>query len=302
MRTRRDAPGLSGKSVVVVGATSGIGRATALRAAGGGAAVVLFARRSDALAALVERIRGNGGRAHAVTGDVARPGDLERLAAEAEATFGPIDVWITNAGVGSIGLFWEVPIDDHARVVATNLEGAMRGAHTALRRFVPRGSGVLVHTASVESVVPLAYQASYAATKAGLLSLTRSLRHELRLAGAGGVSVSAVLPWAVRTPFWRHAGNHAGRALRLPLMDEPELIADAVLRAAVAPRERVAVGWKARASLLAYRLAPRATARAAADLSHARLLQGAPSPPSSGAVHETMRDAATAAEEPRSRR
>ncbi|MDN8549912.1 SDR family NAD(P)-dependent oxidoreductase [Microbacterium sp. NM3R9] len=290
---------LSGRTVVVTGASTGIGRGTALRAAQFGADVVVFARRADALDSLVARIEEAGGRAHAVVGDVARPGDVERLADEAEAAFGKIDVWINNAGVGTIGLFWDVPIDEHVRVVETNLAGAMRGAHTALRRFLAQGSGVLVNTASVESVVPLAYQASYAATKAGVLSLTQTLQQELRLAHADGISVAAVLPWAVRTPFWRHAGNHAGRALRMPLMDEPEPVVDAVLSAAVAPKVAQPAGWKARASLIGARLAPRLTSRFSADLAHARVRRGAVTPPSSGAVLAPLDDPATVAETPR---
>lgn len=292
-------PHLTGRTIVVVGASSGIGRAVAVRAGEAGARVVVFSRRGEALDELARRIRDRGGQAHVVPGDAGRTEDLERLATEAERMFGPIDVWVGNAGVATIGPFWEAPLDEHLRVVDTNLAGAVRGAHVALRRFVPRGSGVIVNTASVESVVPLAYQASYAATKAGVLSLTRALRQELRLAGATGVTVTAVLPWAVRTPFWRHAGNHAGRALRLPLMDEPELVADAILRSAVSRRECVAVGWKARAALLGHRIAPGLTTRLAADLVQACLRRGAAAQPSSGAVLDSLDDPATAAEIPR---
>ncbi|WHE35037.1 SDR family NAD(P)-dependent oxidoreductase [Microbacterium sp. BDGP8] len=290
---------LSGLTVVVVGASTGIGRGVALRAASFGAAVVVFSRRPDALTSLIERIRDSGGRAHAVVGDVSRAGDLERLADEAETVFGRIDVWAHNAGVGTIGLFGDVPIEEHVRVVETNLIGAMRGAHVALRRFIAQGSGVLVNTASVESVVPLAYQASYAATKAGLLSLTQTLQQELRLTGVSGVAVAAVLPWAVRTPFWRHAGNHAGRALRMPLMDEPEPVVDAILRAGLHPRVAQPAGWKARASLIGARLAPRVTARLSADIADARVRRGAKTPPSDGALFEPLADPATVAETPR---
>ncbi len=286
---------LSGRTVVVVGASTGIGRGVALRAASFGAAVVVFSRRPDALTSLVERIRDSGGRAHAVVGDVSRAGDLERLADEAETVFERIDVWAHNAGVGTIGLFGDVPIEEHVRVVETNLIGAMRGAHVALGRFTAQGSGVLVNTASVESVVPLAYQASYAATKAGLLSLTQTLQQELRLMGVSGVAVAAVLPWAVRTPFWRHAGNHAGRAL----MDEPEPVVDAILRAGLHPRVAQPAGWKARASLIGARLAPRVTARLSADIADARVRRGAKTPPSDGTLFEPLADPATVAETPR---
>lgn len=99
------------------------------------------------------------------------------------------------AGVGANGRFWDVPVADPSRIVDVNLKGVIYGSQAALRRFLAQGSGVLVNMGSVESEIPLAYHATYAATKAGVLSLGRSLNEEIRHAGrAGTIKVATVMP------------------------------------------------------------------------------------------------------------
>lgn len=289
------AEALQGKTLVIVGASSGIGRGVALQAASGGARVVAFARREDALADLVSEIEASGGAALAVVGDSSSAVDIAHLGEAAVARFGRIDVWINNVGIGSIGRFWEVPVREHLRIVEANVDGAVLGMHEALGRFVAQRSGVLLNTASVESEVPLAYQSSYAATKAAMLSLTRSVRQELRLAKLPDVRIGSVMPWAVNTPWWRHAGNHTGRVLKMPLMDDPAKVVDAVVRACSAPRERHAVGWKARAAVISNRLSHSLTTRLSADVVHLRLRRGTTIASTSGAVFEPVDDPTTVA-------
>lgn len=294
-QTSPHAERLRGRTIVIVGASSGIGRGVALRAAAGGAHVVVFARRGDALTELASTIEASGGSALAVAGDASSVDDIARLADAAVERFGRIDVWINNVGIGSIGRFWDVPVDEHLRIVEANVGGAVVGMHEALGRFVAQRSGVLLNTASVESEVPLAYQASYAATKAAMLSLIRSVRQELRLAKLPDVRVGSIMPWAVNTPWWRHAGNHTGRVLKMPLMDEPAKVVDAVIRACSSPRERQPVGWKARAAVVSNRLSHSVTTRLSADVVHLRLLRGARIARTSGAVLEPTDDPATVA-------
>lgn len=97
---------------------------------------------------------------------------------------------------------------DHARLVDVNLNGVIYGSHAALRRFKTQGFGTLVNIGSVETEVPLAYQASYAASKAAVLSLSRALNEELRLSGINTIKVATILPWATDTPFFEHAANY----------------------------------------------------------------------------------------------
>lgn len=93
------------------------------------------------------------------------------------------------------------PIEDQARVIDINLKGLMYGAHAAITQFLRQGQGVLVNVGSIDSEVPLAYQVTYAATKAAVLSKSRSLNQELRLAGhSDSIKVATIMPWAVDTP------------------------------------------------------------------------------------------------------
>ncbi|WP_345801995.1 SDR family NAD(P)-dependent oxidoreductase [Microbacterium sp. AZCO] len=180
-----------GKTIVITGASSGFGRGAAERLGERGANVVAAARRGDVLDDVVASIAAKGGTAVAVAGDVSDPTAIARIAATAIDRFGAVDVWVNDVGVGALGLFWEVPVEDHARVLDVNLTGLLYGSHAAMRLFVAQGHGVLVNVGSLESDVPLAYQASYAASKAGVLSLGRTINEELRLAASTRRSRSA---------------------------------------------------------------------------------------------------------------
>ncbi len=139
---------LRGSVVVITGASSGIGRATALLFARRGALVVLAARREEALREAAVECEAAGGQALVVPTDVADNGAVEELARRAVERFGRLDVWVNNAGVTSFGRFEETPQETNRRVVETNLLGAMYGAQAALRRFHDRGGGVLINVSS----------------------------------------------------------------------------------------------------------------------------------------------------------
>ncbi|HEY0372916.1 MAG TPA: SDR family NAD(P)-dependent oxidoreductase, partial [Thermoanaerobaculia bacterium] len=243
-----DEQSLAGKTFVVTGASSGFGRGVALKLGAHRANVVLAARRTDLLEEVASQIRAAGGNAVAVTTDVSRPEDIERLAATAVERFGRIDVWINDVGVGAIGRFWEIPIADHSRLVDVNLKSVIYGSHAALRQFAKQGAGTLVNIGSIDSEVPLAYQGSYSATKAAVLSLGRVLNEELRLSRKANIHVATVMPWAVDTPWWTHAANYSGGTPRMAAMDDPEKIVNAIIWVSLHPREELAVGWKAKAS------------------------------------------------------
>ncbi|MEZ2299293.1 SDR family NAD(P)-dependent oxidoreductase [Variovorax sp. RCC_210] len=139
--------------------------------------------------------------------------------------------------MGAIGRFEDIPVADHSRVVNVNLNGVIHGSHTALGLFRRQGSGTLVNIGSVESEVPLAYQDSYAASKAGVLALGRALKEELRLAGLSGVQVATVMPWAADTPFFAHTGNYSGREPGMVALDPPDKVVEAIVWVSVNPRE-----------------------------------------------------------------
>jgi short-subunit dehydrogenase len=280
---------IGGKTYVVTGASSGIGRGVALKLARLHANVVLAARRVDLLQEVAAQAAAAGGTALVMATDVSNPNDVQRLADASAARFGRVDVWINNAGVGAIGRFEDIPIADHARVVDVNLKGVIYGSHAALRLFKAQGHGVLVNIGSVESEVPLAYHASYAATKAAVLSLGRALNEELRLAGQRNISVSTVMPWATDTPFFEHAANYSGHSMRMIAMDDPEKVVDVILRATIYPREEVPVGWKARGAYWSHRIAPDVAERISANIEHKEQFEkGAPAPTTDGNLFQPM--------------
>lgn len=286
---RRVVPGISGRTYVVTGASSGFGRGVALHLGARGANVVLAARRTELLEDAAAEIRASGGRALVVTTDVSCPEDVEQLEAAAIEQFGRIDAWINNAGLGAIGPFWDIPLADHGRLVDINLNGVIYGSHVALRRFRTQGEGTLVNVGSIESEVPLALHASYAASKAGIRHLGRALNEELRLAGLDRVHVSTVMPWGADTPFDVHAANHSGHTPQLISPDDPSKVVEAIVRMSLQPRDELAVGWKSKAAYAGHRLMPDLGTRAAANLfQRAQMDEAPPAPPTSGALHEPI--------------
>ncbi|WP_411699288.1 SDR family NAD(P)-dependent oxidoreductase [Conyzicola sp.] len=285
---------LTGKTIVVAGASSGFGRGAAQKLAELGANVVVAARRSDALDEFVAQIAARGGTAVAVPTDVSDAADVARLAATAIERFGRIDVWVNNVGIGALGLFWDIPVEDHARVVDVNLTGLIYGAHAALTHFLSVGDGVLVNVGSVDSEVPLAYQASYAASKAAVLSLSRTLNEELRLVGKHDtIKVGTIMPWAVDTPWWSHAANYTGHAPRMAAMDDPSIVVDAIVAACTNPKEEQPVGPKARASDVSHHLFPDLTERLSAKVADAEVDRGSLVAHTTGSIHEPTPEGTT---------
>ncbi len=279
-------PRIAGRTYVITGASSGFGRGVAVKLGAHGANVVLAARRTQLLEEVANEVRAAGGTPLVVTTDVSKLEDMQRLAETTVARFGGIDVWINNAGLGGIGPFWDIPAADQARLVDINLNGVIYGSHVALQRFRTQRRGTVVNIGSIESQVPLAYQASYAASKAGVLALGRALNEELRLAGLRDIKVATVMPWAADTPFDQHAANYSGRTPQLILPDGAGKVVDAIVRISVRPKEELAVGWKAKGAYVSHRLLPDATERIAGRLQHAIQIETAPpAPPTPGSLY-----------------
>lgn len=266
-RTARRRPGrpareqLAGRTLVVTGASSGVGRGVALALAQHGANLVLAARRSEALEALAVEVQALGVAALVVPTDVADVAQMTALAEQAEQRFGRIDGWINNAGVVAVGRFEEVPLEDHLRLLDTNVKGVVIGSHLALQRFRRQGYGRLVNVASVDGAIPHAYQASYSASKAAVLSLGRVLQQELRRGRQPDIQLSTVLPWALDTPIWGHAATYTGHRADLPTKDSPDKAVQAIVGALLQPEQEITVGYKATLASWAHRLAPEPTER-----------------------------------------
>ncbi|MCW3814878.1 SDR family oxidoreductase [Micromonospora sp. DR5-3] len=248
---------LGDATVVITGASSGIGAATAYELARRGADVVLAARTEEALRQVAERCRRLGGQALVVPTDVTDPVAVERLAARAAAEFGRIDAWINNAAVSAVGLFDEIPVEEFRRVVAVNLLGTVHGTKAALPWLEAAGGGVLVNNASVLAEVAMPYQSAYNATKHGIRGLADTVRQELRVTGRGNISICTVLPASIDTPFFRHAANHSRHELTPPPpVYPPEVVAETIVRLLRRPRREAYAGGAARLFGLQWRLAP----------------------------------------------
>ena len=289
MASRHDPHSLQGRTFVITGASSGLGRGVALKLGARGANLVLLARREDLLEDVATQARAGGGTVIVVPGDVTQVKDMEALAEAALAPSGRIDVWINNTGIGAIGHFWDIPAGHHARVIDVNLKGVVYGSLFAIQRFRAQGEGTLVNIGSIDSEVPLAYQAGYSASKAGVLSLGRALNAELKLDGQDRIKVATVMPWAVDTPWWEHAANFSGHAPRMAAMDDPDDVVDAIIGIALDPKEELAVGWKAKASYGSHKLTPDIAERMSAELAHKSQIRDAPpSPATDGTLFVAM--------------
>lgn len=214
---------------LVTGASSGIGRATALRLASEGARVVPLGRDRAAL----EGLPVDGA---AVVADFARADGVALAAAEALAAFGRVDVLVNNAGIGSAGSFAEIGPDEVERLVAVNLLAPLLLTRTLLPGMLSNGRGWIVNVGSIVGHVGTQDEAAYAATKGGLVAFSESLRQEL--AGTG-VGVSLVSPGVVATNFFERRGTPYRR--RWPRPIPPERVADAIVEAIRRERAEVFV-------------------------------------------------------------
>ena len=280
---------ISGKTYVIVGASSGMGRGVAQELGKYKANVVLAARRTDLLEEVADTIRSFGGNAVVVTMDISKPEDLQRVADVAIKEYAKIDVWINMAGVAALGRFWDIPVEDHARVIDVNLKGFIYGSRVAVQQFMKQRKGILINMGSVESEIPLAYQVSYSASKAGVRSLGLALNQELRLNNYKDIKVVTIEPWAVDTPLWRHVANYSGVEPKMPLMDEPDKVVNAVLRKSIRPAKIVPVGWKAKGSSFFANVFPRFSEWLAGNISHKYQIEMGPEvPDTKGALYQPI--------------
>ena len=250
---------LDESAVVITGASSGIGRATAYAFARRRARVVLAARRGDVLRDVADECERLGGDAIAVTTDVTDADAVRQLADAALGAFGRIDVWINNAGTGVFGPYQDADIALHRKTVEVNLFGAMHAAAAVLPIFLRQGRGLLITNISLGGWAPTPFAAAYTASKFGLRGFIASLRQELR--GYPDIHVASVFPAIIDTPGFEHGANVSGRELDIgPLIYAPEEVADTFVSLARRPRGgEYAVGWPARAGQIAYALAPALT-------------------------------------------
>ena len=233
---------LDQQTLVITGASSGIGLATARAAAKQGANVVLTARSGDALSEIVKQITDAGGKAVSMAADVADEAALRKVAQLAQDTYGGFDTWVNNAGVSVYAPIEQVSMDDARRVFETNFWGLMIGCRIAAEHLRARGGGSIVNVGSVVSDRALPIQGIYSATKHAVKALTEALRIELEAEGAG-ISVTLVKPGPIDTPYLAHAKNYMANEPTHPKpVYAPELVAETILHAAAHGGRELFVG------------------------------------------------------------
>jgi NAD(P)-dependent dehydrogenase (short-subunit alcohol dehydrogenase family) len=255
--------------VVITGASSGIGRAAALRCARRGASLTLCARSRGPLEATARECEVAGAAVLFESVDVADEEAVEALAAAAVERFGRIDVWVNNAGVIAYGEFEQIPSEVFRRVIEINLMGQVHGARAALTRFKAQGSGVLINMSSVWGRVSSPQVAPYIVSKNAVRALAECLRGELP--SDGDVHITTMAPQAIDTPIFDHAANYSGHRIRaIPPVLSVDVVAAGIEACAENPKDEVSYGRSGRLLEALYALAPRLYRR----LAHRAFVRG----------------------------
>src|SRR4051794_10543819 len=257
------------KTVVVTGASAGIGRAIVRRFAEDGASVGLIGRNGAGLEGARRDVEAGGGRACVVHADVADPEAMESAAGEIEAALGPIDVWVNNAMTTVFAFFEDIEPDEYRRATEVTYLGTVWGTRVALKRMLARDQGTIVQVGSALAYRGIPLQAPYCGAKHAIKGFFESVRTELRNRGSR-VHVTMVQLPGLNTPQFDHCRSKMPRhPMPVAPVFQPELAADAVHWAAPPRRREVYVGLPAVYTILGNKLAPwlaeRYLARTAVD-------------------------------------
>ncbi|WP_126650751.1 SDR family oxidoreductase [Chryseobacterium aureum] len=243
MKNQRRPP-FFGETVVITGASSGVGKATAEAFAEQGADLVLAARGEEALTETAELCRKLGATVIAVPTDTSVAEDVQNLVKEALEFTGKIDYWVNNAGVLAFGKFEEIPVDVSDQIVKTNLLGYMHSAHAVLPVFKKQKRGVLLNNISIGGLMPAPYGTAYTASKFGIRGMVETLQGEV--SDFPDIHICALYPGFQKSSGIEHAANYSGIKLSTPPPSfNPRKLADAIVRTAKNPTEASYPDWSA---------------------------------------------------------
>lgn len=245
------------QTIVIMGASSGIGLATAQKAAEHGANVVLVSRNEEALKEICEELREKGARADYVVADVGVRDQVRNVVDTVVRRHGGFDTWINNAGVGIYATLMDATDEDHEKIFRTNYWGVVYGCTEALKYMRHRG-GALITTGSISSDIPSPILGIYTASKHAVKGYVDSLRLELQHENSP-VSVTLIKPSGIHSPFGHHARNYMKHASKVPPpVYSPYIVASAMLHAAEHPTRDLVIGGSGASLISLVHLFPRA--------------------------------------------
>ncbi len=248
---------VSGKVVVITGASAGVGRATARLFGARGARVAALSRENPGLDAVVQEIEAHGGRALAIPTDVADPEQVEAAADRVEAELGPIDVWVNDAMASIFARVWDIEPEEFHRATQVTYLGAVHGTMAALRRMRRRDRGVIVNVGSALAYRAIPLQSAYCGSKLALRGFTDSLRCELMNDGSN-VRVTMVHLPGLNTPqfTWVRVRGLPNVPRPVAPVYQPEICAEAIVWAATHKRRETWVAASTVATILGNMVAP----------------------------------------------
>lgn len=280
---KKSHPSLSGKTVVITGASSGIGRATALAFAKKGANLVLAARGEEALKSIAQSCEELGATVRFHQTDTSVAEEVQRLAEQATQINGRIDVWVNNAGVLALGPLEKTPAEVIDGVIKTNLLGYIHGAHAVLPIFKKQKRGVLINNISIGGWVAAPYGVAYSASKFGLRGMAEALQGEL--AEFPEIYVCALYPGFQTTPGVLHAANYMGMELTTPPPSfDPNKLAHSIVKVAENPQNASYTDWSTVFARAAYGLFPTLTRTIMGSMMRFVKKEAPATPPTAGNV------------------
>lgn len=227
---------LRGKTVVVTGGSSGVGRATVEAFAFEGCNIVIAARGQEALDETLKLCKDLGVNAIAVSTDVSKAEDVENLLKSAVKEFGRIDIWVNNAGVMASGKFEEIPMEVHEQVIKTNLFGYMHGAYSVLPLFKEQNEGILINNVSIGGFMPAPYSAVYSSTKFGIRGMMECLHGEI--SDYQNIHIANLYPQIQRSTGNSHSAKYSGLDFKIPpFASDPRDTADKIVQLAKEPKK-----------------------------------------------------------------
>ena len=247
---------LKGKTVVITGASSGVGRAAAEAFALQGSNVVIAARGQEGINEVVELCQGLGVTAIGVSADMSVAEDVERIAAEALKINGVVDIWVNNAGVMASGKFEEIPMEIHEQVIKTNLFGYMHGAYNAIKIFKSQNEGILINNVSIGGFMPAPYSAVYSATKYGIRGMMECLQGEI--SNRKNIHISNLYPQLQNSTGNLHSAKYSGFAMTIPpVASDPRETAAKMVELAKHPKKDLFPDFRSAVITNMYRLFPK---------------------------------------------